>query len=156
MIKFLQGYYFKLQPLLNKEKIYEDECAERLRSIHEEYQEESHNYEKLVNCETRYQEELKAKKLKQVSPVELKVYEDYFIKVNGDINDSRITLSKIAERRRDAQNELSKKMKKRKALEKLKERGYEEFKRKLFSALDKELDEIAMAKFVRIKGLDNT
>ncbi len=36
----MQGYYFKLQTLLNKERIYEDECAGRLRAIYGKYKKE--------------------------------------------------------------------------------------------------------------------
>jgi len=147
----MQGYYFKLQPLLNKERIYEDECAGRLRAIYGEYREESNKLKKLLDDEIKSQEELKAKQQQGVSLAVLRIYEDYFIKIVDDIDISKNNLIEIAKKYRDAQNELSKIMKKRKALEKLKEKGIEEYKNELFSALSKEMDEIAMAKFNRNK-----
>lgn len=152
----MQGYYFKLQPLLNKEKIFEDECAGRLRAIYDEFTEKSNNIKKLLNSEAKYQEKLKAKKQQQISPAELEIYEVYFIRTVDEVNLGKKGLKELEKKLRDTQNELSKAMKKRKALEKLKERGLEEYKEEIYSALNKEMDEMAMVKFNRNKISDNT
>jgi flagellar FliJ protein len=148
-------YYFKLQPLLNKEKFIEDECARALKALHDASQAETEKIEKHIELEIKYQDELATKKQKQISPSEFKVYEDYFVRVNDEIDAGRNTIKEIAKKLKIAQDKLSKIVKKRKALEKLKERGHEEYKSELFSALTKEMDDIAISKFFREKKSDD-
>ena len=147
-------YYFKLQPLLNKEKFIEDECARELKALHDEFQAETEKIEKHIKLEAKYQDELAIKKKKPISPSEFKVYEDYFFRTKVEINAGKNTIKKISKKLKSTQEKLSKLMMKRKALEKLKERSYEEYKSELFSALNKEMDDIAIAKFYREKAPD--
>lgn len=151
----MQKYHFKLQPLLKKERIYEDECARKLKTIHDEYQGESNKLEKYLKSENKCQEELNTKRQQQISPSQLMAYEGYFMKIEDEIGDGKRKLKEIADRFRDAQNELALAMKKRKALEKLKERKQEEHENELSLMLNKEMDEMAMIKFIRDKGVGN-
>jgi flagellar protein FliJ len=140
-------YNFKLQPLLNKEQVYEDECVRELKAIKDALQDEQNKLERLKNREIKCQKELKAKKQYNITTAELKVYEDYFERLDYDINNSKHLLEEITKKMEAVQDELLKIMKKKKALEKLKERGREEYISNLYLSSNKELDDIAMTRF---------
>ncbi len=140
-------YYFKLQPLLNKEQIYEDECARELKVIKDALQDEENKLKELKKRETKCQEELKSKKQYHITTAELRIYEDYFEGLDDDINNSKRLWEEITKKMEAVQDKLLKIMKKKKALEKLKERGKEEYTNNLYLSLNKELDDIAMIRF---------
>jgi flagellar export protein FliJ len=140
-------YYFKLQPLLNKEQIYEDECARELKVIKDALQDEENKLKELKRRETKCQEELKSKKQYHITTAELRIYEDYFEGLDDDINNSKRLWEEITKKMEAVQDKLLKIMKKKKALEKLKERGKEEYTNNLYLSLNKELDDIAMIRF---------
>ena len=140
-------YYFKLQSLLNKEQIYEDECARELKVIKDALQDEENKLKELKRRETKCQEELKSKKQYHITTAELRIYEDYFEGLDDDINNSKRLWEEITKKMEAVQDKLLKIMKKKKALEKLKERGKEEYTNNLYLSLNKELDDIAMIRF---------
>jgi flagellar export protein FliJ len=86
-------YYFKLQPLLDKEQIYEDECVRGLRVIKDALQDEENKLGKLKNHEIKSQKELKKKKQCHITTAELKIYEDYFERLDNDIKNSNHLLN---------------------------------------------------------------
>ncbi len=140
-------YYFKLQPLLDKEQIYEDECVRGLRVLKDALQDEKNKLDELNDHETKCQRDLKVKKQHHITTAELKVYEDYFGRLKNDMSNSNRRLEKITKKVEVVQGELLKIMKKRKALEKLKEIGKEEYLNNLQLSLNKEMDDIAMTRF---------
>ncbi len=143
----MSKYYFKLQPLLDKEQIYEDKCVRELRVIKDALQDEENKLERLKNLEIKSQKELKTKRQHHITTAELKVYEDYFERLDNDINNSKHLLEEITKKKEAVQDELLKIMKKRKALEKLNEIGKEEYINNLNLSLNKEMDDIAMTRF---------
>jgi flagellar export protein FliJ len=143
----MKRFYFKLQPLLNKELIYENECIGRLRNIQEAFLNEKDKSENLRKRMMICQGELKSKKERFVFSGELIAYENYFLKLNSDMNASDLKLQEIAKELRIVQDELWKIIKKRKALEKLRDRWEEEYKNDLAYLSNKEMDDIAMTKF---------
>ncbi|MHC4182155.1 MAG: flagellar export protein FliJ [Planctomycetota bacterium] len=140
-------YYFKLQPLLNKEQVYEDECVRELKVIKEALQDEENKLKEFKKRETKCQEELKSKKQYHITIAELRIYDDYFEGLDDNINNSNRLLEKITKKMEVVQDKLLKIMKKKKALEKLKERGKAEYINNLYLSLNKELDDIAMTRF---------
>lgn len=147
----MQKFDFKLQPLLNKERIYEDKCAKRLRIRQNALQEEICKLENIIKQKIKCQKELKIKKQNQIIPTELRLYEDYFVRLDYKIGTSKCTIKEMAKKVEAVQKELIKIVKKRKALEKLKERKQEEYRSNLLLSLNKEMDDIAMTKFIRSK-----
>ena len=77
----------------------------------------------------------------------MRIYEDYFEGLDDDINNSKRLWEEITKKMEAVQDKLLKIMKKKKALEKLKERGKEEYTNNLYLSLNKELDDIAMIRF---------
>ncbi len=140
-------YYFKLQPLLDKEQIYEDECVRGLRVIQDELQDEENKLGKIKNHEIKSQKELKKKKQCHITTAELKIYEAYFERLDNDVKNSKHLLKEMTKKMEVVQDELLKIMKKRKSLEKLKEIGKEEYINNLNLSLNKEMDDIAMTRF---------
>lgn len=143
----MQKFYFKLQPLLNKELIYENECIGRLRIIRDNILIEDDKLRNLKKQKITSQSELKSKKLHDIASVELRAYEEYFLKLGSDINTCNIRLLEITKKLRIVQEELAKIVKRRKALEKLSDRWEKEYKDYLVSLSNKEMDDIAMTKF---------
>jgi len=143
----VQKFYFKLQPLLNKELIYENECIGRLRIIRDNILIEDDKLRNLKKQKITSQSELKSKKLHDIASVELRAYEEYFLKLGSDINTCNIRLLEITKKLRIVQEELAKIVKRRKALEKLSDRWEKEYKDYLVSLSNKEMDDIAMTKF---------
>ena len=144
----MQKFHFKLQPLLNKELIYENECIGRLRIIQEKFLKEEDKLRNLKNQKKICQNDLRLKKLHDIASVELRTYEEYFLKLCSGINSGNIKLQEITKELRIVQEELAKIVKKRKALEKLRDRWEEEYKDYLVSLSNKEMEDIAMTKFI--------
>ncbi len=143
----MQKFHFKLQPLLNKELIYENECIGRLRIIQDKLLKEEDKLRNLKNQKIICQNDLRSKKLHDIASVELRTYEEYFLKLGSEINSGNIKLQEMKKELRIVQEELEKIVKKRKALEKLRDRWEEEYKDYLVSLSNKEMDDIAMTKF---------
>jgi len=143
----MQKFHFKLQPLLNKELIYENECIGRLRIIQDKLLKEEDKLRNLKNQKIICQNDLRSKKLHDIASVELRTYEEYFLKLGSEINSGNINLQEMTKELRIVQEELAKIVKKRKALEKLRDRWEEEYKDYLVSLSNKEMDDIAMTKF---------
>ncbi len=144
----MQKFYFKLQPLLNKERVYEDECIGRLRVIQNRFMNEKTKLEKLKKSKLSSQIELNSKKKQEITSEELRTYEDYFSKLGSSIDVSKSRIQEISKELNTVQDELIKIVKKRKALEKLRDRWEEEYKNYLAFMSNKEMDDIAMTKFI--------
>jgi flagellar export protein FliJ len=143
----VQKFHFKLQPLLNKELIYENECIGRLRAIQDKLLKEEDKLRNLKNQKIICQNDLSSKKLNDITPVELRTYEEYFLRLGSEVNSGSIKLQEMTKEFRVVQEELAKIVKKRKALEKLRDKWEEEYKDYLVSLSNKEMDDIAMTKF---------
>ena len=143
----MQKFHFKLQPLLNKERIYEDECIGRLRVIQDTLLNEKNKFGNLKKCKLVSLSELNSKKRQEITSEELRTYEDYFLKLGSDFDASKSRMLEISKELNAVQDELIKMVKKRKALEKLRDRWEEEHKSHLSSTSNKEMDDIAMTKF---------
>ena len=139
----MQKFHFKLQPLLNKERIYENECIDRLRIIQDTYLNEKDKLDNLKKSKIVCQDELKYKKQSEISSDELRTYDDYFLKLGNVIDEINSKLKEMRKKLETVQDELVKIVKKRKALEKLRDRWEEEHKSYLASLANKEMDDIA-------------
>ena len=151
----MQKFHFKLQPLLNKERIYEDECIGRLRVIQDRFLNEKIKLENLKKSKLASQSELKSKKKQEITSEELRTYEDYFLKLGSNIEASKSGIQEISKELNTVQDELIKIVKKRKALEKLRDRWEEEYKNYLALKSNKEMDDIAMTKFTNKMVAEN-
>ncbi len=140
-------FHFKLQPLLNKERIYEEECVVRLRTVQGTFLNEKTNLENLKKRKQTSQSELDSRKRQNISSWELSTYEDYFVGLAVSMDTSKTRIQEISTELDTIQEELIEIVKKRKALEKLRDRWEEEHRNYLEHLSNKEMDEIAMIKF---------
>ncbi len=151
----MQKFYFKLQPLLNKERVYEDECIGRLRVIQNRFMNEKTKLEKLKKSKLSSQIELNSKKKQEITSEELRAYEDYFSKLSSSVDVSKSRIQEISTELNTVQDELIKIVKKRKALEKLRDGWEEEYRNHLTYMSNKEMDDIAMTKFANKMVVEN-
>jgi len=140
-------FHFKLQPLLNKERIYEEECIGRLRTVQGTLQNEKKELENLKKRKLTSQSELASRKRQKITSEELTTYEDYFVSLAVSMDTSKTRIQEISTEMSTVQEELIEIVKKRKALEKLRDRWEEEHKNYLEYLSNKEMDDIGMIKF---------
>lgn len=143
----MQKFYFKLQPLLSKELIYENECIGRLRAIQDKLLNEEDKIRNLKNQKMICQNDLSLKKQNEIAAVELRTYEEYFLKLGSDVDSGNINVQEMTKEFRIVQEELTNIIKKRKGLEKLRDKWEEEYNDYLVALSNKEMDDIAMTKF---------
>lgn len=151
----MRKFHFKLQPLLNKERIYENECIVKLRTLHDKLKYEEEKINNLKKCMQAGENELKSKKKFNTSSDELRAYECYFLKLISDIETCDANKKEISKELSAVQDELYKIIKRRKALEKLRGRWEDEYKSYLELLSNKEMDDIAMTKFTNNLVVDN-
>ncbi len=151
----MQKFHFKLQPLLKKERIYEDECIGRLRDIQAKLKHEEDGIKNLKRCRMVSENELKFKKKDEISSDELRSYECYFLKLISDIDACEAKKQEISKELSIVQDELFKIIMRRKALEKLRDRWEAEHRSHLAFLSNKEMDDTAMTKFTNKLVVDN-
>ncbi len=140
-------FHFKLQPLLNKERIYEDECVGRLRVVQGTLHKEKAELENLMKKKLASQSELASIKKREMVPKELTAYEDYFVNLAVSMDTSKSKIQEILTELNTVQEELIEIVKRRKGLEKLRDRWKEEHINYLEQLSNKEMDDIGMIKF---------
>lgn len=143
----MQKFHFKLEPLLNKQRIYEDECVGRLRVVQDTFVNENIKLENMKKGKLLSQSALNTKKRQEITSDELTNYEDYFSKIDSNIAASKSRIQEISTELNVIKDELIKIVKKRKALEKLRDRWEEEHKIHLAFMANREMDDIAMTKY---------
>ena len=148
-------FHFKLQPLLNKERIYEDECVGRLRDVQGRFLKEKSELEHLKKRKLDSQSTLSSKRNQVITSNELRTYEDYFLNLGSRIVASMSRIQEISTAMNTVQEELIEIIKKKKGLEKLRDRWEEEYKIELELVLNKEMDDIAMTKFSNKLVMEN-
>ncbi|MDR4505511.1 MAG: flagellar export protein FliJ [Candidatus Scalindua sp.] len=140
-------YHFRLQPLLEKEQIHEGEFVRGLKVLKDIFREEEDKLAEIKKKRDDTQKRLGERKQIYIDGLELRLYEDYFVKIDNDEKDSMCLLKEIEIKIEIVQRELTKIMKRRKALEKLKEKGKSEHLNNLQMSLNKEMDDIAIMNF---------
>lgn len=140
-------FHFKLQPLLNKERIYEEECVGRLRAVQGTLLGQNIELENLKKRKRMSQSDLASRKREGITSKELTIYEDYFVNLAVSMDVSKSRIQEISNELNIVRDELIEIVKKRKALEKLRDRWEEEYSNYLEALSNKEMDDIAMTKF---------
>lgn len=140
-------FHFKLQPLLNKERIYEEQCVVRLRAVQEILLNEKVELENLKKSKLTSQSELASKKKQDITSTELTTYEDYFVNLSVCMEVSKSRIQEVSIKVNVVQEELIGIVKKRKGLEKLRDKWEEEHKEYMEHLSNKEMDDIGMIKF---------
>ena len=141
-------YQFKLEPLLNHRRYQEEILQKELADLKKRLQAEQHQLQNLKMKKRRNVQLLEARQKKGRPAAELKLYVDFIDHLTAEL---KIQAERVmqAQRRFDAtRQELLAAMKKRKVLEKLKEKGrraYEQTQLKKERAL---LDDVAGHQYI--------
>ncbi|MBI2560087.1 MAG: flagellar export protein FliJ [Planctomycetes bacterium] len=148
----MKRFQFKFQTLLNIELHREDAVKQELRTLLYNLQKEE---EILSNLRTMYleqQEELARKQIGQISPEELKLYEAYIFTLSNQITSQQVKVKECEAEADDVRQKLIKISKRRKMLEKLRERKKKEHEYLFQQYENKQLDELAITRVQRFKS----
>ncbi|HHT9109017.1 MAG TPA: flagellar export protein FliJ [Candidatus Wunengus sp. YC64] len=141
------GFHFKFQKLLEIEKCKEEELVKELKFL----QKRLHDEEKLLvflkSVLTIQQSEMEKELSKQAEAKMFVLFESYFSKLNRDIVIQSSKVEDTSKKVGCARENLLQVFKKRKVLEKLRERYEKEYKEHVLKMENKHFDEIAISKY---------
>ena len=142
-------YRFKLEALLNHRRHQEEECQKKLAEVRKELEAEK---KRLGRSKREKQENvlgLQKKQKNSASVSDIILYINYIQQLSKKIEDQKRCVQAADKKVRQARNELIIIIKKRKTLEKLKEKGQRAYEQKLIQDERKLMDEIATTRHVR-------
>ena len=143
----MKRFQFRFQALLNVEQHKEDAVKQELKTLLYNLQKEK---ETLSNLQTIYlaqQEGLARKQFGWISPEELKLYEAYIFTLSNQITSQQVTVKECEAAADAVRQKLIEISKRRKMLEKLREKKKKEYAYLLQQSENKQLDELAVTRF---------
>ncbi len=141
------GFHFKFQKLLDIEKFREDELIKDLKILQKQLLDEEKLLTFLQSLLSIQQSEMEKKLSNQAEAMVFILYESYFSKLNRDIAIQNGKVKEIFQKVGQVREKLLNVFKRRKVLEKLRERHEREYKEHLLRVENKRLDEIATSRF---------
>lgn len=140
-------FHFKFQKLLDIEKFREEELIKHLKILQKQLLDEEKFLAFLQSLLSIQQSEMEKKLSTQAEVKVFILYESYFSKLNRDIAAQGCKVKETFQRVGQAREKLLNAFKRRKVLEKLRERHEREYKEHLLRMENKHLDEIATSRF---------
>lgn len=143
----MKRFQFRFQALLNVEQHKEDAVKQELKTLLYNLQREK---ETLSNLQTIYlaqQEEFARKQFGRISPEELKLYEAYIFTLSNQITSQQVKVKECEAEADIVRQKLIEISKRRKMLEKLREKKKKEHEYLLQQSENKQLDELAVTRF---------
>lgn len=141
------GFYFKFQKLLEIEKLKEEELVKELRLLQKQLQDDEKLLTLLQSVVAIQQSELEKELRKPQEANVFVLFETYFSKLRRDIDTQRSKIKESAKKVDLAREKLLGVFKRRKVLEKLRERHEKEYKEQMLRLENKHFDEIATSRF---------
>jgi flagellar FliJ protein len=145
-------YEFKLEPLLNYRKLIEESLQKELAILQLKLADENKNLNDLRVKEERMQFELKQRQKNPMSSDELIMYINFFHRIAQEIEIQKKSVFKAQEHTRQKREELLEAVKKRETFNKLKQKGIDQYQKKILREEQIDLNEIAVNKFNREKS----
>lgn len=143
------GFYFKFQKLLEIEILREEGIVKELKII----QKQLHDEEKLLgfleSVLTLQQSEMEKILRGEVETRIFILYEEYLKKLNRDIAFQRSKIQEVVKKVDQIREKLLAVYKRRKVLEKLRERCEKEYKEHILRLENKKFDEVATSRFIQ-------
>ena len=142
-------YRFKLQALLNHRRHQEEVCQKALADARREL---SIAQEKLKDLKKERRDNIQRLHLKQEehhNSANILIFTNYIEKLSRDIEAQKRQMQHVAQKVTQNREQLIAAMKKRKTLEKLKEKGWLAYQRKMMQAERKFNDEVAATRHAR-------
>ena len=140
-------FHFKFQKLLEIEKCKEEKLIKELKFIQKQLHDEEKMLVFLKSVLTVQQSEMGKELCKQAEAKVFVLFESYFSKLNRDIAIQSSKVEDTSKKVVHARENLLHVFKKRKVLEKLRERYEKEYKEHVLKMENKHFDEIAISKF---------
>lgn len=141
------GFYFKFQKLLEIEKLKEEELVKELKLLQKQLQDDEKLLTLLQSVFAMQQSELEKELRKPQEANVFVLFETYFSKLRRDIDAQRSKIKESAKKVDLAREKLLSVFKRRKVLEKLRERHEKEYKEQMLRLENKNFDEIATSRF---------
>ncbi len=141
------GFYFKFQKLLEIEKLKEEELVKELKLLQKQLQDDEKLLTLLQSVFAMQQSELEKELRKPQEANVFILFETYFSKLRRDIDAQRFKIKESAKKVDLAREKLLSVFKRRKVLEKLRERHEKEYKEQTLRLENKNFDEIATSRF---------
>ena len=141
------GFHFKFQKLLEIEKCKEENLVKELQSLQKQLRDEEKLLVFLQSVLTVQQSEMEKELCKQSDARLFVLFESYFSKLTRDITIQSDKVEDTSKKAGCARENLLHVFKKRKVLEKLRERHEKKYKESVLKKENKRFDEIAISKF---------
>jgi flagellar FliJ protein len=142
-------YRFKLEALLNHRRHQEEICQKELARARRKLASEQ---EKLRRAKTLKREnilKLQARQKESISVSDIILYMNYIAQLSKKIQEQAVCVREAAKKVNQKRNELVTIMKKRKTLEKLKEKSWLAYQKKVIQDERKFMDEVAATRYTR-------
>jgi flagellar FliJ protein len=142
-------YRFNLEPLLNHRRYQEEILQKELASLKTLLAAEKEKLQGLKKKQRKYLRQLQQKQ-KDGRPVsEIKLYLDYIDRLSNDLDEQNQRVQRAAKGFNLKRQQLIEAMKKRKTLDKLKEKGWHAHQQKVLKKERGFMDEVAAQQFHR-------
>ena len=141
------GFHFKFQKLLEIEKCKEEKLVKELKILQSQLRDEEKLLVFLQSVLTVQQSEMEKELCKQSDARLFVLFESYFSKLARDITIQSDKVEDTSKKAGCARENLLHVFKKRKVLEKLRERHEKKYKESVLKKENKRFDEIAISKF---------
>jgi flagellar protein FliJ len=142
-------YKFNLQPLLNHRKHIEENLDKELGQVKRAVNNEKRRLENIVKEKIKYREELHKKQGDGKKVNEIILCFNYLDKLSKDIDEQKRCLKDVEKKYNIIRSELIEAMKKRKTLEKLKEKEMKAFNYSEMKVEQDIMNEVAANRFIR-------
>ena len=142
-------YSFKLQTLLNHRRHQEEALQKLLADVHRELTVEQNQLHRQKRAKRENAHTLQQKQATGCTVTDCLLYVNYIEQLSRDIDQQRQRVKQAEKKVRNKRQELLEAVKKRKVLEKLKEKGHQAYLKKLMQNERKLMDEIASTRHAR-------
>lgn len=143
------GFYFKFQKLLEIEILREEGLVKELKIIQKQLHDEEKLLRFLQSVLTLQQSEMEKILRGEVETRIFILYEEYLKKLNRDIALQRSKIQEVVKKVDQIREKLLAVYKRRKVLEKLRERCEKEYKEHILRLENKKFDEVATSRFIQ-------
>ena len=142
-------YRFKLEALLNHRRHQEEQCQRELAEARKELAAEQEKRDRCIKEKSENALKLQSKQKNSALVSDILLYVNYIRQLSIKIEDHQHRVQKANMKVNQVRNELIDIVKKRKTLEKLKEKGQLAYQQKMLQDERKLMDEIAATRHVR-------
>jgi len=140
-------YKFSLESVLNHRKLIEDIFQKELAAVKELLSEEKKKLGAYKEKEKRGLEKLRLKQMEDIIIPEILSYLTFLEQLSGELETQKERVLEVEEKLDQKREDLIEALKKKKILEKIKEKGWKEYRQELIKGEQDFLNELAINRF---------